>query len=100
MISKRDLQTAISQLEQLPPTLSNCEKLSAYYIVYDHLYGEIQPQFSSTPVVDINGDSIVARAINGKDQQKVWDIVIELIDGLQVLAPKLYNATIDELNNI
>lgn len=101
MIKKQELENAISQLEQLPPTLSNCEKLATYYTIYDHNYGE-QPQtiFSSNSNVDIYGDNPIVQAVNGKDQVKVWDVIQELMEAIQVLAPNLYEATIEKLNNI
>lgn len=102
MIKKQELENAISQLEQLPPTLSNCEKLATYYTIYDHNYGE-QPQtlFSSkSSNVDIYGDNPIVQAVNGKDQVKVWDVIQELLEAIQVLAPNLYEATIEKLNNI
>lgn len=102
MIKKQELENAISQLEQLPPTLSNCEKLATYYTIYDHNYGE-QPQtlFSSNSSnVDIYGDNPIVQAVNGKDQVKVWNVIQELMEAIQVLAPNLYEATIEKLNNI
>ncbi len=102
MIKKQELENAISQLEQLPPTLSNCEKLATYYTIYDHNYGE-QPQtlFSSNSSnVDIYGDNPIVQAVNGKDQVKVWDVIQELMEAIQVLAPNLYEATIEKLNDI
>ena len=102
MIKKQELENAISQLEQLPPTLSNCEKLATYYTIYDHNYGE-QPQtlFSSNSSnVDIYGDNPIVQAVNGKDQVKVWDVIQELMEAIQVLAPNLYEATIEKLKNI
>ena len=102
MIKKQELENAISQLEQLPPTLSNCEKLATYYTIYDHNYGE-QPQtlFSKTSsTVDIYGNNPIVQAVNGKDQVKVWDVIQELMEAIQVLAPNLYDATLDKLNDI
>jgi hypothetical protein len=102
MITKQELENAISQLEQLPPTLSNCEKLATYYTIYDHIYGE-QPQtlFSkASTTVDIYGNNPIVQAVNGKDQVKVWDVIQELMEAIQVLAPNLYDATLDKLNDI
>jgi hypothetical protein len=101
MIKKQELENAISQLEQLPPTLSNCEKLATYYTIYDHNYGE-QPQLfsSNSSSVDIYGDNPIVQAVNGKDQVKVWDVIQELMEAIQVLAPNLYEATIEKLNKI
>ncbi len=102
MITKQELENAISQLEQLPPTLSNCEKLATYYTIYDHNFGE-QPQtlFSKTSsTVDIYGNNPIVQAVNGKDQVKVWDVIQELMEAIQVLAPNLYDATLDKLNDI
>ena len=69
---------------------------------YDHNYGE-QPQtlFSTrSSSVDIYGDNPIVQAVNGKDQVKVWDVIQELMEAIQVLAPNLYEATLDKLNNI
>lgn len=102
MIKKQELESAISQLEQLPPTLSNCEKLATYYTIYDHNFGEQPQTFFSSQSSDVNiyGDNPVVHAVNGKDQVKVWGVIQELMEAIQVLAPNLYEATIEKLNKI
>lgn len=102
MITKQELESAISQLEHLPPTLSNCEKLSTYYTIYDHNFGEQPQTFFSSQSSDVNiyGDNPVVHAVNGKDQVKVWGVIQELMEAIQVLAPNLYEATIEKLNKI
>ena len=48
----------------------------------------------------IYNDNPIVQAVNGKDQVKVWDVIQELMEAIQVLAPNLYEATIEKLNNI
>lgn len=39
-------------------------------------------------------------AVEGKDADKVWSIIGELMDALKVLNPKLYSRTIERLTAI
>lgn len=48
----------------------------------------------------IYNDNPIVQAVNGKDQVKVWDVIQELMEAIQVLAPNLYDATLDKLNKI
>ena len=74
---------------------------SLYKLHIDNFGEQPQPFFSSqSSNVDIYGDNPVVHAVNGKDQVKVWDVIQELMEAIQVLAPNLYDATLDKLNNI
>lgn len=102
MLTEQEILQAISQLETSPPTLTNCEKLATYYTIYDHLHRDAGYSTQAQPLdlVNIQGSSPLVHAVNGKPQQAVWDVLIELVDGLQSFAPKLYQVTMDELSDI
>ena len=95
MLTRQELLTAIKECEELPPTLSNSSKLATFYTLYDHLYGN-----SASPQRSFYGNTEFAKVINGKDTIKVMQVMEELCETLQVLAPKLYNGVIDKLRDI
>lgn len=105
MISEQELIAAINDIEHSGATLRNCEKLSALYIIYDHLYdNDRQPMFfqRSAPemVVDSDIQSDFMDAVRGKNAADVWGIIAEMADAVSVLQPRLYQSTIDRINDL
>jgi GGDEF domain-containing protein len=43
------------------------------------------------------GDSEFMRVIEGKKAEDVWSVMDELLQTIQMLQPRLYNATIEKL---
>lgn len=110
MITKHDLAAAIAECQgRRNPDAATCIKMAAFYTIRDHLFpqapekmgSETQERYSYAPApeatVQIQSKSEFAEIINGKDQRDVWPIIDELMDTLQVIQPRLYNAVLQKL---
>ena len=66
----------------------------------------IPPQYSYAPApaeaprITIDSGTDFARAVNGKDLNAVWRVLDELMSTVAVLHPRLYRATMRELEGI
>lgn len=108
MLTKKELQNAIDQFESAPMTYQNCEKLATFYALYDHMYGERVPQeenYSRKERADetkikVSGTSEFLRLINGKSSEKVWQVMDELMETIQITSPRLYNGVIRKIEDL
>ena len=102
MFSKDQLLNAIDELENSPATYQNAEKLATFYTLYDHLYVRNEPmnrvELVNETVIDNYGDSEFLKAISDKNAMDMWLIVDELMSAVKVLQPRLYQATLDKVN--
>ena len=102
MISKNELLQAIASCESAPVSYQNCEKLATFYLIYDHLYAE-QAKNDEKAVgakIQASGKSDFLRAVDGANAEKVWEIMDELMQTLQVLQPRLYDGVMRRLGDI
>ncbi|MCM1328864.1 MAG: hypothetical protein NC253_05420 [Ruminococcus sp.] len=104
MIPKKELLKSIAECEENVNTFQRVEKLAALYIIYEHQYGEKQayapiPTETET-VVEVNGDSNFQKVVNGKDAGKVWEIMSELMESVQLIQPRLYDAVIRKIKEL
>ena len=101
MFSKNELLDAIDDLEMAPATYQNAEKLATFYALYDHLYvREVSKnlvEMTREVTIDRYGDTEFLKAIDGMDAEKAWKIMDELMTTLMALQRKLYDATIDRI---
>lgn len=102
MFSKKELMDAIDELERSPSTYQNAEKLATFYLLYDHLYGDQRMMSSSETlrevIIDKHGESEFLRQISGKDAESVWRVMDELMETIQMLQPRLYQATLERIS--
>ena len=112
MITEHDLQEAIAECQgQRNPNASTCIKLAAFYVIMDHLKGEQVPETysyspapfpqSTEPTAKIShyGESEFLEAIAGKDSEKIWLIMDDLMSALSVLNPKLYDSVLQKIDD-
>ena len=111
MITKLDLDSAIAECQgKRNPDASTCIKLAAFYTIRREMFGEEKdveplPAYSFAPAsqptegIDYPGESEFARAINGRDQQEIWPVIDELMDTINVLQPRLYDAVMRKLQD-
>ena len=102
MFSKTQLLDAIEELERSCTTYQDCEKLATFYILFEHAYGSAtMPSVETTReiIIDEHGGSDFLRAIVGKDADAVWQIVDEVMDTIKAFQPRLYDATLQKLND-
>jgi len=82
--------------------------MAVFYTILDHLrpgnsYGmsaDPEPQATKETVIGEHGTTEFFLSVEGKDADKVWSIIGELMDALKVLNPKLYSRTIERLTAI
>lgn len=107
MIREEELHEAISEcLGKRNPDANTCIKLASYFTILDQLYPkEIVEQASpEKPVIpaqsfapdpdsiDYEGDSEFALAIRERSVSYIMPIIDEMMQTLQVLQPRLYDA--------
>lgn len=97
MISNKELLQVIAECENGKPSLANCEKLATFYTIYDHNNPKHETVQKTESFVQLNSNSEAAQMINGMEADKAWQTVIELIEAVQVLNPKLYRKFIEKL---
>lgn len=101
MFSKNEILDAIDDLEEAPATYQNAEKLATFYSLYDHLFVTKEPMNRIESIQEViigkYGDSEFMRTIEGKKAEAVWSVMDELLQTIQMLQPRLYNATIEKL---
>lgn len=106
MITETDLNTAIAECQgKRNPDAKTCMMLAAFYTIKREMFGEEKhaetPSYSYAPapvaVIEADGNSDFARAIDGKEQEEVIPILDELMQTLSVIQPKLYDAVMAKL---
>lgn len=107
MVDRRELENAIAEIERLPSTFQNCEKLAVFYTVYNQLYGEKYPQKiinqyseKKPPEMKFDGDSEFIQLINYKGIEQSLKVITELVEVIKVTNPRLYAGVIRKLENI
>lgn len=104
MLTEKELLQAIRECESEPITSSKVGKLADFYIVYDHLFGEPYTMpyanVQTEKVIETSGTSDFARAINGKNLNRVMPILEELFDTINALHPKMYDKVIEKLSDL
>ena len=106
MITERDLLEEIKECQMQPITDKKFERLASCFIVYDHLFGDLNVDRGysyanevENPTIKTTSDTEFLAAVNGKYTEKVLMVVDELMQTIQVLHPRIYDAVIDKLNN-
>lgn len=96
MISLDKINETILELERSDTTFSTCEKLAACYTVRDHLQ-----QYNVAPETKVTqeGSSEFIQAINGKNPDRLWPIMDELMQTVAMLQPRIYEKVIDRIRD-
>ena len=102
MIREQDLLDAIAECQgERNPNANTCIKLAAYYTILDHIKPKAETySFAAPGVIEVEGESEFLRAVRGLSTEDVFQVMDELMDTVQVLAPKLYNLTMSRLMDI
>lgn len=115
MITEQDLKEAIAELQgRRNPTSTDCQKLAAYYTIFDHLADvtgdEIRgasaiPSYSRTEppqadnLIDYNFTCQALKdGLNGRTSEKAYMILDELMNAVRVTNPELYRFAVRKLN--
>jgi hypothetical protein len=104
MITEKDLNSAIAECQgKRNPDARTCIMLAAFYTIRREMFGEekeAEHSYSYAPApttIVVDGDSEFARIVNGRDQSQVMPVMVELMDTLNVIQPRLYDAVLDRL---
>ena len=107
MITREDLTAAIAECQgKRNPDASTCIKLAAFYTIQREMFGEeknAEPvpaySYASAPesLIDFDGESEFAKAVDGKEQKDVLPVLDELMQTLQIIHPRLYDAVMGKL---
>lgn len=109
MITRQDLEQAIAECQgERNPNASTCIKLAAFLTIHRELFGEEKkaeqlPAYSFAPApirntIELDSGSEFARAVNGKDMDEFLPIIDELMQTLEIVQPRLYNAVMAKLS--
>ena len=101
MIREDDLREAIAECQgERNPNANTCIKLAAYYSILDHIDEKPQMSYSyaePADVVRLNSGSEFSDMIRGRDTMKVLRVMDELMETLELVAPRLYEITLQKL---
>lgn len=108
MIDERTILEAIKECESEPLTMAKISKLADFYTVYNHNFGSEQNMSSfsdnsenkTEKTVKMTGGSEFSKLINGKNADKVLEIVDELMEVLKNLQPRLYDGVLRRISEI
>lgn len=109
MITEHELREAIAECEgQLNPNANTCIKLSAFYNVMEHLYGNKNSvpngySFSSSSQSDTTikySNSEFSQIVEEKGIENCFGIIDELMGTLYVINPSLYKSVIRMLTDL
>ncbi len=97
MISLESVEKSILELESSDTSFSVCERLAWLYIVRDHLR-----QYNGIPdqKLNLNANSEFLQAINGRNQEAVFSVMDDLMDAVQTLHPKMYDAVLEKIKDL
>ena len=115
MIEAKDLQQAITECNaERKPNYETCMRLAAYYYLYDRMQGRDKeppapaPSYSyaAEPVQPVEkptayeSDTEFAQAASGVGFADLMPIIDELMEVLQAVQPRLYNAVMRKIAEI
>ena len=104
MITRRDLDEAIDELETKSPSMEGCIRLAALYTVREHLYGDVGQYGAPSPsgavesIIGDHGDSEFLQVIAGKDAGDVWAVIDETMATLKLMEPRLYAGVLRKID--
>ena len=101
MLDKKELLEAIEHLEENVRDFKDCERLASLYTIYQFKFAkrEINIEPICELVVQTDNSSEFLSAVNGKQSEKVWTVLDDLMSELADKHPTLYEHTIDNILN-
>ncbi len=101
MISQKDLEKEIRELENAPESYRTYEKLAVLRAIYNDYYAEpemFMPMTADSGRVARISETEFSKAVEGVNTQKAWELMDELMTTLQVINPRLYNSVMRKIN--
>ena len=112
MITGREVQTAIGECLKEPVKGGYRTALADLLIIKDYIFGEPrqEPMMREEPPmrysesagneITTNGGSEFLEAVDGRNADKVWNVINELVEATKVLHPRMYQSFMDKLYDI
>lgn len=101
MLTKRELIDAIRECEDFPASYQNCQRLATFYAIYDHMFPpERHSEIKAETVIEDYGKSDFLLSVGGKNAEKVWNVMDELMSTLQAVNPKLYDGVLKKIYDL
>lgn len=108
MITEFDLEETIAKYQGIVnPSTNDCVKLAALYTVRNELFPKENPtpsySFTASPeestekTISYDSGTEFSQVIHGRKSDEIWAIIDDLMNVLHSINPKLYNATLYEL---
>lgn len=112
MLDKAEIRAAIAKLEFDESSYSNYAKLASLYVIRDKMQeeergdgGRYVGYYSGAPApvtaepaaVGEYGDSEFLLAVAGKDPEKAWTVIDELMDTLSLVNRKVYDSVMRKI---
>ena len=112
MITEREVCTAFDECLKEPVTGGKRSALADVLIIQDYLFGEPRPEpmmreephmrysESAGNEITTNGGSDFLDAVEGRNADKVWKVINELVEATKVLHPRMYQSFMDKIYDI
>lgn len=108
MLDAREIDSEIAKWEALESSYPNYAKLADLYVIRREMQKQEPPEepynwgYSSAgaETLDQYGDSDFLRAVAGKNQAAVWEIMDDLMDTLQTVNPRVYNRVMERVRSV
>ena len=107
MMDLREIEWAISQLEQQESSWTACAKLADLYAIRNQMQGDrpamaAAPQKSQLPDCQAlqPGQSDFLQAVSGKPAQDAWAVMDELMQTLEAIQPRVYTSVMRKIQGI
>ena len=98
MLDKKELIEAIEHLEENVRDFKDCERLASLYTIYQFKFAK---KDKGEPIceliIQVDANSEFLSAINGRQSEKVWNVLDDLMSELATNNPGLYERTIDKI---
>ena len=100
MLDKKELLEAIEHLEDNVRDFKDCERLASLYTIYSFKFAK---KDAHEPICELiiqtDNSSEFLSAVNGKQSEKIWNVIDDLMSELANKYPVLYEHTIDKILN-
>lgn len=99
MISLDQISGEIASLEEEKPTYAAMQKLSALYIVRDHMIlgDEKEPQIIVSGKIPMISETEFSKIIYDRDTKEILTVLDELMETLRMIQPRLYEAVMRKI---
>ena len=100
MITLREVLQSLDELEELPHNWDTAQKLAVMLVLRDHLSSASETTAShdagpAEPQISVDSE-FLQLALSG-DPARVWAVLDEMMDALEVMMPRMYDGVMRRL---